>query len=189
MKLNKLQFLAVFLFKFIKNLTRKNFRAKNNSYAYLLYFLFLFILFFNLFGLLPYSFSVTAHFIVCFYFALALFISITLIGIIKHKEKFISMFLPDFVPIYIAPFIFIIEIISYVSKFLSLALRLFANLVAGHLLLKIIACFSFDPLLGKIITLLVLSVIFCLEIFVAIVQAYVFIFLVIIYLDNVINLH
>lgn len=110
-------------------------------FIFIFYFLFLLILVSNLLGMVPYSITVTSHFIFTFYYALSFFIGINLIGILYHKEKYFVLFLPDGVPITIIPFLILIEYISYFSRVLSLSIRLFANMMSGHILMKILIGF------------------------------------------------
>jgi len=96
----------------------------------------------NLLGMIPYSFTVTSHLIITFSTALAIFGGMNIIGILKHRKHFLSLFFPPGAPIHLAPLLVLIETISYVFRVLSLSIRLFANLMSGHTLLKILASFS-----------------------------------------------
>lgn len=104
--------------------------------------LFFFILYSNTFGMIPYSVTVTSYFALTFFFAAVTFFSVTLVGIFYNKFEFFKVFLPGGVPLVISVFLIIIECISYVSKVLSLSIRLFANMMSGHTLLKILLSFS-----------------------------------------------
>jgi len=157
--------------------------------------LFTFVLINNLIALIPYSFSTTAQMIICVTLSLSIMVGTTIIGIEKHGFKFINLFVPDLkggVRVLI-PFIFLIEIISYLSRVVSLSIRLCGNLIGGHMILKIISTFGF-LLVTKIkvlffIPILVLLVLFVLESFVAFVQSFVITLLSMLYIKDSLNLH
>jgi len=92
--------------------------------------------------MIPYSFTVTSHLIVTFTSALAIFVGMNILGMLKHKKHFLSLFFPPGAPIGLAPLLVFIEFVSYIFRVLSLSIRLFANLMSGHTLLKILATFS-----------------------------------------------
>lgn len=157
--------------------------------------LFTFILFNNLIGLVPYSFTVTSHLIVTFSLSLSIFIGVIIIGCQRHKVYMLSIFLPANTSFFLALLLVPIELVSYIFKPISLGVRLFANLMAGHTLLKVIVGFSWSLLmledllsLAHIIPLLILVLLMGLELGVAIIQAYVFTVLTCIYLNDSINL-
>ena len=146
--------------------------------------------------MLPYAFTVTSHIIVTLIMALFIFIAVTIIGFFKHGVKYLSIFVPSGVPAVLLPLITIIEIISYLSRPVSLSVRLFANMMSGHCLLKILAGFAWTMLSAggilSIIHVLPLIVIFAivgLELSIAFLQAYVFTVLLCIYLNDAISLH
>jgi len=103
--------------------------------------LFMFVLFCNMIGMLPYSFTVTSHIIVTFALAAIVFIGVTILGFIKHGIKYLELFVPKDIPIVLLPLIVVIEIISYLSRPVSLSVRLFANMLAGHTMLKVFGGF------------------------------------------------
>ena len=109
-------------------------------------FLFMFILLSNLVGMVPYSFTITSHILVTFPLALTLFIGINIIAVRIHKLEFLGFFLPSGAPLAFAPLFIAIEIMSYLSRVFSLSIRLFANMMSGHALLKIIAGFAWTML-------------------------------------------
>lgn len=159
--------------------------------------IFLFILTNNVIGLIPYSFTTTAHFIMTITMSLTIMIGVTIIGITKHKFKFINLFIPQglnegFIK-FIIPLIFFIEILSYLIRVISLSVRLSANLMSGHTLLKIIANFGLKYSLAFPILLIIpiglLIAIYLLEIGVAIIQAYVFTLLTTTYIRDTELLH
>ena len=145
-KLNNFLFFVDSLFQFVKGILKDNLFAKKYSFIFIFYFLFLLILVSNVLGMVPYSITVTSHFIFTFYYALSFFIGINLIGILYHKEKYFVLFLPDGVPVTIIPFLILIEYISYFSRVLSLSIRLFANMMSGHILMKILIGFVWTML-------------------------------------------
>jgi F-type H+-transporting ATPase subunit a len=162
----------------------------------LIYVTFTFLLFGNLIGMIPYSFTVTSHFIITLGLSFSLFIGITIVGSQTHGLHFFSISLPQGVPLPLAPFLVLLELISYCFRALSLGIRLFANMMAGHSLVKILSEFAWTMLsMGGILYLAQLApffIVFALtgsELGVAILQAYVFTILLRIYLNDVINLH
>ena len=158
--------------------------------------LFTFVLFSNLIGLIPYSFTTTSHLIVTFTLSFSIFIGINIICIQKYKFHMLSLFLPSNTSFGLALLLVPIEFLSYIFKPISLGVRLFANLMAGHTLLKVIVGFAWSMLLLEdflsilhIIPLLILVLLMGLELGVALIQAYVFTILTCIYLNDAINLH
>jgi F-type H+-transporting ATPase subunit a len=139
--LNSIEFVIKFLFVFIKDVLKDNMSIKKYSFIFLFYFVFLFILVSNLIGMTPYSITITSHLIFTLFYSLAFFIGTNVIGILYHKEKYFVLFLPEGVPIFIIPLLIIIEYVSYFSRILSLSIRLFANMMAGHILMKILISF------------------------------------------------
>jgi F-type H+-transporting ATPase subunit a len=158
---------------------------------------FTFLLFCNLQGMIPYSFTVTSHFIITLGLSFSLFIGITLVGFQRNGLHFFSFLLPAGVPLPLAPFLVLLELISYCFRALSLGIRLFANMMAGHSLVKILSGFAWTMLclnnimyfLGGLGPLLIVFALTGLELGVAILQAYVFTILICIYLNDAINLH
>lgn len=190
------QAFAESIYEFVYNLVYENVGDKGNKYFPFMLTLFLFILVCNLLGMIPYSFTVTSHIIVTFFLSLSIFIGITIIGFIHHGIHFFSFFLPPGAPVALAPFLVVIEVISYISRAFSLAIRLFANMMSGHSLLKILAGFAWTMLsIGGIfyilhlVPLIIVFLITGLEIGIAMLQAYVFVVLTCIYLNDSINLH
>ena len=150
----------------------------------------MFVLFSNMVGMLPYSFTITSHIIVTFVLAAIVFVGVTIIGFIKHGIKYLELFVPKGVPALLLPLIVIIEIISYLSRPVSLSVRLFANMMAGHTMLKVFGGFVISlGLLGGWLPLGFSVALTGLEILVAFLQAYVFAILTCIYLNDALNLH
>ena len=164
--------------------------SKAKPYFPFIFSLFMFVLFCNMVGMLPYSFTVTSHIIVTFFLAAVVFIGVTIIGFIKHGFKYLELFVPKGVPIILLPIIVIIEIISYLSRPVSLSVRLFANMMAGHTMLKVFGGFVISlGLLGGWLPLSFSVALTGLEILVAFLQAYVFAILTCIYLNDALNLN
>ncbi len=177
-------------YEFIANLLRDNVGKEGLRFFPLVFSLFLFILFCNLSGMLPFSFTPTSHIIVTFALAFAVFIGVTIIGIIRHGFHFFSLFVPAGLPGWLLPLIIPIEVLSYMTRPVSLSLRLFVNMMAGHTMLKLIAGFVIGlGVLGGWAPLLFLTALTGLEILIAFLQAYVFTVLTCIYLNDAINLH
>jgi ATP synthase subunit 6 len=190
------QAVAESIYEFVYTLVYENIGKKGNRYFPFIFVLFIFILTCNLLGMIPYSFTVTSHIIVTFFLSLSIFIGVTIIGFKHHGIHFFSFFLPAGSPVVLAPFLVVIELISYTSRAFSLAIRLFANMMSGHSLLKILAGFSWSMLsIGgifyvlQLVPLIVVFIITGLEIGIACLQAYVFTVLTCIYLNDSINLH
>ena len=163
----------------------------NEKYFPVIAVLFNFILLSNLIGLVPYSFTATSHLIVTFTLSFSVFIGINIITFKKYKMKTFSLFLPANTTFFLALLLVPIEFISYIAKPISLGVRLFINLMAGHSLLKVIVGFSWSMLLlenfisfGLFIPLLILVILFGLELGVALIQTYVFIILTCIYIQD-----
>ncbi len=183
------QLLAELSYQFIAKMVADNIGKEGRSYFPLIFSIFIFVLFGNLLGMIPYSFTFTSHIAVTLTMALLIFIMVTLIAFFKHGMKFFSFFLPEGVPIILAPLMIAIEIISYFTRPFSLSVRLFANMMAGHTLLKVIGgfvvplgIFGFVPVAG-------LVAVMGLEFLIAFLQAYIFTILTCIYINDAIHLH
>jgi len=165
--------------------------VENNKYYPFILLIFNYILFSNLIGLIPYTFTTTSHLFVTFMLSFSMFIGINIITIEKYGFKTFSLFLPANTSFFLALVLVPIEFVSYIAKPVSLGVRLFINLMAGHTLLKVIAGFSWSMLnlenyiaFGSIIPMLTLVVLFGLELGVALIQTYVFIILICIYIQD-----
>tara|TARA_B100000029_G_scaffold516590_1_gene631512 strand:- start:2655 stop:3377 length:723 start_codon:yes stop_codon:yes gene_type:complete len=185
----RLQSISEIFYEFISNMINDNIGSKGQKFFSLIFTLFTFILFGNLFGLLPYSFTFTSHIIVTFVLAMFIFLFVTLIGVFVHGFKFFGLFVPKGVPIAMLPLMVPIEIISYLSRPISLSIRLFANMMAGHTMLKVFAGFIFSLGVFGIAPLIVDVALTAFEVLVAFLQAYVFTVLTCLYLNDAINLH
>ena len=187
---NKLQLIAEMSYTFVAKMISDTAGSKARPYFPFIFSLFMFVLFCNMVGMLPYSFTVTSHIIVTLILALFIFIAVTIIGFIKHGFKYLSIFVPSGVPAVLLPLITIIEIISYLSRPVSLSVRLFANMMAGHTMLKVFGGFVVSlGILGGWLPLSFSVALTGLEILVAFLQAYVFAILTCIYLNDALNLH
>jgi F-type H+-transporting ATPase subunit a len=178
------------LYEFISRMVSDTIGNEGRKYFPFVFSIFMIVLMGNLLGLVPYSFTYTSHIVVTGVLALIVFIGATAIGFIKHGFHFISLFVPKGLPIFILPLIFIIELISYLSRPLSLSVRLFANMMAGHTMIKIFAgfCVSLGAVAGVLPMLMNVALI-GFEVLVAFIQAYVFAILTCVYLKDGIKLH
>lgn len=185
------------IYNLILSLVTDNIKSKEAQRFFPLVFtVFLGILVINLTGLVPYSFTLTSHLIVTFAVSLSVFIGINIVCARKHGMKMFALFLPPGTSIALAFLLVPIEFISYVFKPISLSIRLFANMMAGHTLLKVIAGFAFALVsasgvffLVHLVPLLILIPLFGLELGVALIQSFVFSVLISIYLNDALNLH
>lgn len=174
---------------FIANLLDETVGLKGQKYFPFIFTIFMFILMGNLIGMIPYSFTFTSHIIVTFGLAMIAFGIATLIGFIRHGFKYFALFVPKGAPGYMLPLIVPIEILSYLSRPISLSIRLFANMMAGHTMLKVFAGFTILLGLYGVAPLAVIAILTAFEILVAVLQAYVFTILTCIYLNDAIELH
>lgn len=185
----RMQSLAELSYEFIAGMIRENIGTGGLKFFPFVFSLFMFVLFLNLIGLVPYSFTVTSHIAVTFIMAMAVFLLVTIYGFIKHGIGFLKLFAPAGLPVYMYPIITPIEIVSYLSRPLSLSVRLFANMLAGHTMLKVFAGFVIALGFFGIVPLVVIVLFTGLELLVAVLQAYVFAILTCIYLNDAENLH
>jgi F-type H+-transporting ATPase subunit a len=185
----RLQSIAELSYEFIGSMIRTNVGSGGRPYFPFIFTLFMFILFGNLLGLLPYSFTFTSHIAVTFGMAIVVFVGTTIIAFAKHGLKFFNFFLPHGTPIFIAPLLVPIEVLSYFTRPISLSLRLFANMTAGHTLLKVFGGFVFAMGFLGIVPLVANIALFGLEFLLAFLQAYVFAVLSCIYLHDALHMH
>ncbi len=187
---NKMQLLAELSYTFVAKMISDTAGSKAKPYFAFIFSLFMFVLFCNMFGMIPYAFTVTSHIIVTFILASFIFIGVTIIGFIKHGFGYLKLFVPGGVPAVLLPLIVVIEIISYLSRPISLSVRLFANMMAGHTMMKVFGGFVISlGLVGGWLPLSFSVALIGLEILVAFLQAYVFAILTCIYLNDALNLH
>ena len=184
------------IYEFVVSLVDSQIGEKGRKFFPLVFTIFTFLLFTNLIGMVPYSFTATSHLIITFGLSVSLFIAITIVGFQTHGLHFFSFLLPKGAPLILAPLLVVLELVSYCFRAISLGVRLFANMMAGHTLVKILSGFAWTMLsVGGVLTLassIPFAIVFALtglEIGVACLQAYVFTILTCIYLNDAINLH
>jgi len=184
------QSMAELCYEFVASMVKDNVGSAGRQYFPFIFSLFMFILFGNLLGLIPYSFTFTSHVAVTLGMALTVFVGVTLIGFIKHGAKFLTLFVPSGVPAVMLILLVPIEILSYLSRPVSLSIRLFANMTAGHTMMKVFAAFIV-PLgfLGGWAPFAIDVALTGFEFIVAFLQAYVFAVLSCIYLNDSLHLH
>jgi len=183
------QSLAESVYEFISGMIKENVGDEGRKYFPFIFTLFVFVFFGNLVGLIPYSFTFTSHIIVTFAMGAFVVTGVTLVGLFKHGFKFFGLFVPSGVPAYMIPVMVPIELISYLSRPVSLAVRLCANMVAGHMLLKVFAGFIFPLAAAGILPLVMDVTLIGFEVLVAFLQAYVFTILTCLYLNDSLHLH
>jgi F-type H+-transporting ATPase subunit a len=186
----RLQSVAEISYEFVANMVKETAGADAMRFFPFVFTLFLFILVLNLLGMVPYSFAVTSHIIITFALALVVFLGVTVIGFIKHGAGFLKFFVPSGVPMVLLPLLVVIELISYLIRPISLSVRLFANMMAGHTMLKVFGAFVVAlGALGGWAPLAFLVVFTALEVLVAFLQAFVFAILTCIYLNDALHMH
>ena len=187
---NKIQLLAELSYTFVSKMISDTAGLKAKPYFAFIFSLFMFVLFCNMFGMIPYTFTVTSHIIVTFVLAAFIFIGVTIVGFAKHGFGYLKLFVPSGVPAVLLPLIVVIEVISYLSRPVSLSVRLFANMMAGHTMMKVFGGFVISlGIVGGWLPLSFSVALTGLEILVSFLQAYVFAILTCIYLNDALNLH
>lgn len=188
---SKLQVVAESLYNFVHNMISGSIGKEGEKFFALIFSLFFFILLCNVLGLTPYSFTATSQIVVTLTLSLIAFLTVVIFAIARNGiGGFFHMFLPSGVPIFMAPIIFVIELFSFLIRPVTLSVRLFANMVAGHVLLKVVA--GFILIMGAAVGIFpfLFSVIMtAFELFVAVLQAYIFATLVCAYLADVTKAH
>jgi F-type H+-transporting ATPase subunit a len=187
----RFQSLAELSYEFVANTLRDSVGEEGMKFFPFVFTIFMFVLMANLIGVIPYTFSVTSHLIVTLALALLVFFTVFLYGLYKNGLKFFKLFVPHGIPMYILPLIVVIEIISFLSRPVSHSVRLFANMLAGHITLKVFAGFvaalgalGTAGIFGAVLPLAMTTALSALEILVAFLQAYVFAILTCIYLND-----
>jgi F-type H+-transporting ATPase subunit a len=184
------QSMAEMSYEFVGNLIRDTVGNEGRKYFPLIFSLFMFILFGNMLGMIPYSFTFTSHIIVTFAMAIVVFIGVTILGFVKHGLHFLHFFVPPGVSPVLWPLMIPIEIISYLSRPISLSVRLFANLTAGHTMLKVFAGFVVSMgVVGGFLPLAFVVALTGLEFLIAFLQAYVFTILTCFYIKDALHMH
>ncbi|HEU5017219.1 MAG TPA: F0F1 ATP synthase subunit A [Pseudolabrys sp.] len=192
---NRLQSMAELTYEFTATMVRSTAGAEGMKFFPYVFTIFMFVLFLNIVGEIPYAFSVTSQVVITSTLALMVFFTVLTYGIMRHGVRFFNLFVPKGVPIYILPMIVAIEIMSFISRPVSHSIRLFANMLAGHITVKVFA--GFIILLGTglgaigwaggIFPFFMVVILFALEFLVAALQAYVFAILTCIYLNDAIH--
>ena len=190
----RLQAVAEMSYEFIAATLRDTAGPEGMKFFPLVFSLFMFILVLNVIGIIPYTFTVTSHIIITVAFALLVFFTVLIYGFWKHGLHFFKLWVPSGIPVYILPLVTFIEVLSFLSRPVSHSVRLFANMLAGHITLKVFGGFvtmlgalGFLGWLGSIIPLGLTVALTALELLVALLQAYVFAILTCIYLSDAIH--
>ena len=186
---SRLQVISESMYSFIAQLLQDTVGDEGKKYFPLVFSIFMFVLIGNMIGMIPYSFTFTSHIIVTFALASVVFIGVTILGLVKHKMHFFSFFVIPGLPIYMLPLLIPIEVISYLSRPISLSVRLFANMLAGHTLLKVFAGFVVSLGFAGVLPLAFIVALTGLEILIAFLQAYVFAILTCLYINDALHLH
>jgi len=192
---SRLQSAAELSYEFVASTVRGTAGAEGMKFFPFVFTLFMFILTVNMIGLIPYTFTVTSHIIVTAALAITVFLTVLIYGLWRHGLHFFNLFVPKGVPIYILPLIVFIEVLSFISRPISHSVRLFANMLAGHITLKVFAGFivlmggSLGAIgwAGGVLPFAMIVILTALETLVAFLQAYVFAILTCIYLNDAIH--
>jgi F-type H+-transporting ATPase subunit a len=185
----RLQSVAELSYEFVANMVRENIGTEGIEFFPLIFSIFMFVLFGNFIGLIPYSFTFTGQIIVTFALAIFVFVTVTIVGFVRHGVHFFSLFFPPGAPVFMAPVLVPIEIISYLSRPVSLSIRLFANMMAGHTMMAVFGVFTITLGLFGFLPIAINVAMFALEMIVCALQAYVFTILTCLYLRDAIHLH
>ncbi len=190
----RLQSIAEMSYEFVANMLRSSAGSEGMRFFPLVFSLFMFILVLNVVGIIPYTFTVTSHIIITVAFALLVFLTVVIYGFWRNGTKFFKLFVPSGIPIYILPLVTFIEIMSFLSRPVSHSVRLFANMLAGHITLKVFGGFvtmlgalGVAGWFGAVLPLGLTVALTGLELLVAFLQAYVFAILTCIYLNDAIH--
>jgi len=191
----RLQSAAEIAYEFVATTVRSTAGSEGMKFFPFIFTLFMFILTVNMIGLIPYTFTVTSHIIITAALAITVFLTVVVYGLVRHGLHFFNLFVPKGVPIYILPLIVFIEVLSFISRPISHSVRLFANMLAGHITLQVFA--GFIILMGtglgaigwaaSVLPFALVVILFALETLVAFLQAYVFAILTCIYLNDAIH--
>jgi len=191
---SRLQSVAELSYEFVANTIRSTAGEGGMKFFPLVFCLFMFILVSNMIGIIPYTFTVASHIIVTAALALLVFFTVLIYGFYKNGLKFFKLFVPSGIPIYILPLIVFIEVLSFLSRPISHSVRLFANMLAGHITLKVFAsfvtmlgAFGIAGWVGAVLPLGLTVALTALELLVAFLQAYVFTILTCIYLNDALH--
>ncbi|MDO9563904.1 MAG: F0F1 ATP synthase subunit A [Bradyrhizobium sp.] len=190
----RMQSVAELSYEFVASTIRSTAGSEGMKFFPLVFSLFMFICISNVIGVIPYTFTVSSHLIVTFGLAVLVFLIVVFYGFYKNGLKFFKLFVPSGVPLYILPLVVVVEVISFFLKPVSHSVRLFANMLAGHIALKVFASFvgmlgaiGFIGWVGAVLPLGLTVALTALELLVAFLQAYVFTILTCIYLNDAIH--
>lgn len=188
------QVLSEMMYEFVAGMVRQSAGTEGMKFFPFVFSLFMFVLVANLLGMFPYFFTVTSHIIVTFALAMLVMTTVIVYGVMRNGFGFLKLFVPAGVPGYVLPIVVPIEIVSFLSRPISLSVRLFANILAGHITLKVFAGFivtlgslGFLGILGAVLPLIMTVALIALEFLVACLQAYVFAVLTSMYLNDAIH--
>jgi F-type H+-transporting ATPase subunit a len=192
---SRLQSAAEIAYEFVATTVRSTAGHEGMRFFPFVFTIFMFVLTLNIFGLVPYAFTVTSHIIITAALAITVFLTVLIYGLYRHGLHFFNLFVPKGVPIYILPMIVAIEILSFISRPISHSVRLFANMLAGHIALQVFAGFIIllgtalgtIGWIGGVLPFAMIVALFALEALVAFLQAYVFAILTCIYLNDAIH--
>jgi len=190
----RIQSLAEISYEFVANMLRESAGKEGMKFFPFVFSLFMFVLFLNVLGLVPYFFTVTSHIVITAALAITVILTVIIYGFYRNGLKFFGLFVPQGVPVYLMPLVVLIEVLSFLSRPLSLSVRLFANMLAGHITLKVFAsfilmlsAFGFFGWIGAILPFAMTVALTALEVLVAFLQAYVFAILTCMYLNDAIH--
>ena len=192
---SRLQSAAELSYEFVANMVRTTAGHEGMRFFPFVFTIFMFVLCLNMFGIIPYAFTVTSHIVITAALALTVFFTVLIYGLMRHGLHFFNLFVPKGVPVYILPMIVAIEILSFISRPISHSVRLFANMLAGHIALKVFAGFIIllggalgaIGWVGGVLPFAMIVALTALEALVAFLQAYVFAILTCIYLNDAIH--
>jgi len=188
------QVVSEMLYEFVANMVRSSAGSEGMKFFPFVFALFMFVLVANLFGMFPFFFTVTSHIVITFALAMLVILTVLVYGFLRNGPKFLKLFVPAGVPGYVLPIVVPIEVVSFLSRPISLSVRLFANILAGHITLKVFAGFvvtmgalGWLGFLGASLPLIMTIALTALEFLVAVLQAYVFAVLTSMYLNDAIH--
>lgn len=185
----RLQCFSEMIYEFLFRILEETNHQRGQAFFSLIFSLFLFVAFGNLLGMLPYAFTFSSQIIVTFSLAFTIFVAITILGILKQGFQFFRIFFPKNTPLILAPLLVPIEIISYLSRPVSLSVRLFANMMAGHVMIKVFSGFCVAMGMWGVVPLVLNIILTFFECLVALLQAYVFTVLTCLYLNDALHGH
>lgn len=191
---SRMQSLAELSYEFIANMVRDNVGTAGMKYMPFVFSLFIFVLVMNLLGMIAIPavwkpFTVTSHIIVTFALAALVFVVVLAVGFSRHGLGFFKLFVPEGVPVAIMPLIVVIELFSFLIRPISLSVRLFANMLAGHTMMKVFAGFAVSAGVLGVVPFIVMIGLTAFEFLVAVIQAFIFSILTCVYLNDAVNLH